>query len=332
MTGDYSRGASGFLIENGEVTSPVSEITIAGNLRDMFARLEPANDLDKRFGTNAPTVLDRRYDHCGTLSRNAADLDLLTGLANEAGKIAMKWFREDPEVWMKEGNSPVSEADFAVDKFLKEQLLAARPDYGWLSEETDDDLERLRAGRTFVVDPIDGTRGFINGMKQWCISIAVVEDNRPVAGVLECPVLKQTIAASANGGAVLNGKPVIVGGTADAAVIRVTGPRSLQTAVGDFSDLNMERMPFVPSLAYRLAMMAMGEIDLALARSSAKDWDLAAADLIVHEAGGLLTDLEGDTLRYNCRDIRHGTLVASRAAGHHEMLDLARRAMDKTQR
>jgi len=261
-----------------------------------------------------------------------ADLNLLTELGIEAGAIAMKWFREDPQVWMKEGDSPVSEADFAVDNFLKEKLLAARPGYGWLSEETDDDLDRLKAPRTFVVDPIDGTRGFINGMKQWCVSIAVVENNRPIAGVLECPVLKQTIAASAGGGALLNGELIFVGDTMDAATIRVTGPRSLQTAVGDLSDLNMERMPFVPSLAYRLAMMAMGEIDLALARSSAKDWDLAAADLIVCEAGGLLTDLDGNTLRYNCRDIRHGTLVASRANGHDEMLDLARRAMDKTKK
>ena len=262
--------------------------------------------------------------------RNAADLALLAGLAAEAGAIAMKWFREDPQVWMKEGESPVSEADFAVDTFLKEKLLGARPDYGWLSEETDDDLNRLRANRTFVVDPIDGTRGFINGMKQWCVSIAVVEDNRPIAGVLECPVLQQTISASINSGAHLNGEPIFAGGALDTEIIRVTGPRSLQTAVGDLGNFNFKRMPFVPSLAYRLAMMAMGEIDLALARSSAKDWDLAAADLIVHEAGGLLTDLCGDALRYNCRDIRHGTLVASPATGHDEMLDLARRAMDKT--
>ncbi len=262
---------------------------------------------------------------------NAADLDLLKGLAGEAGAIAMRWFREDPKVWMKEGDSPVSEADFAVDTFLKEQLLSARPDYGWLSEETDDDLDRLQAGRTFVVDPIDGTRGFINGAKQWCVSIAVVENNRPVAGVLECPALQQTITARADGGAQLNDIPISAGANGQADIIRVTGPRSLQTAVGDLSDLNMERTPFVPSLAYRLAMMAMGDIDLALARSSAKDWDLAAADLIVHEATGRLSDLEGSSLRYNCHDIRHGTLVASRSSSHNEMLDLARKAMDKTQ-
>ncbi len=262
--------------------------------------------------------------------RNSADLDLLTGIAKEAGAIAMRWFREDPQVWMKEGNSPVSEADFAVDEFLKEQLLSARPDYGWLSEETDDDLDRLNAGRTFVVDPIDGTRGFISGSKQWCVSIAVVENNRPVAGVLECPALQQIITAHAAGGAMMNGKPISSGVTEQAEIIRVTGPRSLQTAVGDLSDLNMKRTPFVPSLAYRLAMMAMGEIDLALARGSAKDWDLAAADLIVHEADGRLSDLEGSALHYNCRDIRHGTLVASRSSAHNEMLDLARQAMDKT--
>lgn len=259
-----------------------------------------------------------------------SDLDLLTGLAQEAGRIAMQWFREDPRVWMKDGDSPVSEADFAVDRFLREELLKARPDYGWLSEETDDNLDRMQNERVFVVDPIDGTRGFINGLKQWCVSIAVVENNRPVAGVLECPVLKQTISAVSGHGATVNGKAVYAAPGQQHDIIRVTGPRSLQTAVGDLSHLNMRRTPFVPSLAYRLAMMAMGEIDLALARSSAKDWDLAAADLIVHEAGGRLTDLQGKTLRYNCPDIRHDTLVASRASDHDEMLDLARKAMNKT--
>ena len=110
--------------------------------------------------------------------RDSADLELLTDLGKEAGEIALKWFRQDPQVWMKEGQSPVSEADFAIDQFLQKELMAARPDYGWLSEETDDNRERLQAERVFVVDPIDGTRGFIAGSDQWCISIAVVERGR----------------------------------------------------------------------------------------------------------------------------------------------------------
>lgn len=256
------------------------------------------------------------------------DLDLLTGLAAEAGKIAMRWFREDPKVWMKAGDSPVSEADFAVDAFLKERLLAERPDYGWLSEETDDDMDRLQTSRTFVVDPIDGTRGFIAGQRQWCVAIAVVEANRPVAGVLECPALGQTFGAVAGGGAKLGERTLTVASVQPPAV-RVTGPRSFQTSVDRTLSQRVEKLPFVPSLAYRLAMLAADEVDLALARASAKDWDLAAADLIVHEAGGALTDLDGAGLRYNCRDIRHGTLVAAAGPRHEQMLDLARRALDK---
>lgn len=263
--------------------------------------------------------------------RNSSDLELLAQSAAQAGEIAMRWFREDPKVWMKEGESPVSEADFAVDRFLKKQLLEARPDYGWLSEETDDDLARLAHDRTFVVDPIDGTRGFIAGQSQWCVSIAVVEHNRPVAGVLECPALQQTIVATRGGGAFLSERKLEVARPRGKAV-RTTGPRRFQSSIDRNLEGTIEKIPFVPSLAYRLAMLAMGEVDLALARASAKDWDLAAADLIVHEAGGRLSGLEGGLLRYNCRDVRHGTLVAAAAENHGEMLDLAKRAIDKQAR
>lgn len=261
------------------------------------------------------------------------DLDLLTDLGREAGQIAMKWFGQDPQVWMKEGQSPVSEADFAVDAFLKSELLKARPDYGWLSEETDDNDERLQAKRVFVVDPIDGTRGFIAGSAQWCISIAVVEDGRPVAGILECPALEQTIVAQASAGAWCNSE-VMSKDQASAAEsgspLRVTGPRSLQKSTDKDWDKPVAKLPFVPSLAYRIAMIGMGQADLSLARASAKDWDLAAADLIAHEAGACLTDLTGDKPIYNCQDVRHGALIACRATEHKEMLDLAIKAMNKT--
>ena len=109
---------------------------------------------------------------------NSADRKLLEAVSVEAGKIALSWFGKDPEVWMKEGDSPVSQADLAVDEYLQAELLRARPDYGWLSEETEDNDDRLNARRTFVVDPIDGTRGFINGLERWCVSVAIVENHR----------------------------------------------------------------------------------------------------------------------------------------------------------
>ena len=263
------------------------------------------------------------------VDQNQKDLELLTELGKEAGEIGLKWFGKDPEVWMKEGQSPVSEADFAIDTFLKEKLLEARPDYGWLSEESDDNEERLATKRVFVVDPIDGTRGFINGHKQWCVSIAVVEDNRPVVGVLECPALKERITADIGNGAHCNGQ-LIKSRIAHAHdELMVTGPRSFQSVAKKVGSRNIEALPFVPSLAYRIAMIAMGTADMSLARASAKDWDLAAADIIAHEAHGRLSNMNGDHLLYNCRDVRHGTLVASSAHHHDEMLDLARQAVDK---
>ena len=121
----------------------------------------------------------------------AADLTLLVDAAREAGQIALRFFKQSPEVWLKGGTSPVSEADYAADSFLNEALIAARPDYGWLSEEAADNAARLSARRTFVVDPIDGTRGFLEGRREWCVSIAVVENGRPIAGVLECPARRK---------------------------------------------------------------------------------------------------------------------------------------------
>ena len=117
------------------------------------------------------------------------DLALLRDAAREAGIIAMRYFGNNPQVWMKGGTSPVSEADHAADAYLRDTLLSARPDYGWLSEETADNPVRLSARRTFVVDPIDGTRGFLEGLRSWCVSVAVVEDGRTLAGVLECPAM-----------------------------------------------------------------------------------------------------------------------------------------------
>ena len=260
-------------------------------------------------------------------NENAADLALVEELTREAGRIAFSYFGKDPQVWMKEGASPVSQADFAVDSFLKEKLLEARPDYGWLSEETEDTTARLEKKRTFVVDPIDGTRGFLKGMDRWCVSVAIVENRRPVVGVLNAPVLDETLCAAAGTGAKFNGAEMKTRSMGNPIVM--TGPRKF---LGDddtqFGKV-IEKTAFIPSLAWRIAMVAKGEIDVALARGSACDWDLAAADLIVHEAQGKLTDFDGAMLDYNCKSIRHGTLVASERTGHEEILDLTRQAMDK---
>ncbi|GHD14053.1 3'(2'),5'-bisphosphate nucleotidase CysQ [Tianweitania populi] len=237
-----------------------------------------------------------------------ADLDLIRDAAREAGEIAMRYFKQSPEVWWKEGQSPVSEADYAVDKFLRETLIAARPDYGWLSEETADNLDRLSAKRTFVVDPIDGTRAYIEGKATWCVSIGVVEDGRSIAGVLDCPVKNEIFEAALGGGARLNGHAISVAPTR--AEPAVGGPRPMIQSLDEADRRDFRPVTYVPSLAYRVAMVARGEIDGTFVKPDSHDWDLAGADCILHEAGGKVVDATGEPLVYATANSKHGALAA----------------------
>jgi myo-inositol-1(or 4)-monophosphatase len=239
-----------------------------------------------------------------------SDLDLLAAAAKEAGALALSFFRRNPANWMKENDSPVSDADIAVDRLLTERLRAARPDYGWLSEETMDDTSRRSGKPVFIVDPIDGTREFLAGRNEWAVSIAVVAGGRPVAAVLAVPAHRETFTAMA-GGAWLNGAPVSVAARENFADLKVAGPRRYIRRVAEAARIDIRAVRFVGALSYRLALVAAGRVDVAVAREGARDWDLAAADLIVHEAGGKLTDLEGCILRYDRADTRHGTIIAA---------------------
>ena len=239
---------------------------------------------------------------------DSTDLDLIRGAAREGASIAMRYFRKDPETWLKEGDSPVTEADIAVDRFLRKVLLAARPDYGWLSEETADSPDRLTARRTFVVDPIDGTRAFIGGSSQWCVSIAVVEAGRPVAGVLDCPARNEIYCAASATAATRNGEAIHV--AAPSEVYKVAGPRTLIDRIPAELRSHFEKVSYIPSLAYRLALVASGVIDATFVKANARDWDLAAADLILARAGGRILDGTKAEPLYARENTAHGVLVA----------------------
>lgn len=255
-----------------------------------------------------------------TISPLAADLALIREAAREAGAIAMRHFRNDPDVWMKNGVSPVSAADIAVDTFLRETLSLARPGYGWLSEETVDNPDRLSARRTFVVDPIDGTRAFIEGKRTWCVSIAVVEDGLPLAGVLDCPAKEEIYEAEAHGPALLNGKAIAVaaGGAGD---LRVAGPKPMLRQAPAWMRAGPD-IPYIPSLAYRIAMVASGALDATFVKPNSHDWDLAAADLILRRAGGGLIERDGTPPFYAGADPRHGALAAGSGRLLTEMADV----------
>ena len=259
----------------------------------------------------------------------AADLALLKRAGEEAGRLALGYFRKNPQVWEKEGGSPVSEADLAVDRHLRELLLGARPDYGWLSEETADNAARLGRERVFVVDPIDGTRAFLLGGREWTISLAVVEAGRPVVAVLAGPALEVTFHAVEGEGAHAGGRRLAAGTRDNLTEARFASSRRYASAVAEGGIARKPR--FVASLAYRIALVATGEVDVAIAKPNSRDWDLAAADLLVHEAGARLASLDGGKLRYNQRDTAHPTLIAANPALLGDVVELVRRVDSEPQ-
>ena len=254
----------------------------------------------------------------------ADDLDLIATAAREAGEIAMRHFKRDPEVWLKDGRSPVSQADFDVDRFLRETLTRARPGYGWLSEETVDTHHRLSRLRTFVVDPIDGTRAFLDGRSTWCVSIAVVESGHSLAGVLECPAKGETYSAGRGRGATCNGRSIAV--RKPGPDLTVAGPKSMINALPSEERTRTRPYPYVPSLAYRVALVAAGVIDATFVKPNSHDWDIAAADLILAEAGGAILDMSGERPRYAGTRLVHDALVAGSGALLATMLSTIRQS------
>ncbi len=243
--------------------------------------------------------------------------------AREAGRKALAWFEPGAstraEVTLKGGYSPVSAADLEVDRFLHQALRQLLPQAGWLSEETPDDGSRRSAGETFIIDPIDGTGGFIRGEREWCVSIALVRDGVPIMAVIEAPALGETFTARAGAGAWMNNARISVAQETAGAPLRMSGPTRL-TSLAGLPPLQMRTK--LPSLAYRLMLVADGRLDGAVASANAHDWDIAAADLILREAGGVLNDHNGQALRYDRAELRHKELFAGRPA-LAEMLRLA---------
>ena len=248
-------------------------------------------------------------------------------IAVAAGVLALDFFEHGAKtsavIEYKDGGSPVSEADIVVDRYLHERLTALWPDAGWLSEESADDRKRLNRQSCFVVDPIDGTRAFIQGDRRWGIAIALVEGGRPLAGVLHMPALAETFVATAGGGATLNGASICASRRKALAGARIAGPKKALEALGQHGHAVVAE-PRVPSLAYRLALVGSGQIDAALASTDAWDWDIAAADLIVRESGGVLTLMDGQSPQYNLAHPRHGVLAAAGACLHASLVEAMR--------
>lgn len=252
------------------------------------------------------------------------DLVLIETAVQEAGEIARRFYGKEYRRWSKSRGEPVTEADIAIDRHLRERLEKARPDYGWLSEETGKDLSRLNAERVFIVDPIDGTTAFLKERPHFSISVGIAENGQSVAGIVYNPILDECFTAAADSGAMLNGKTIHVSGCATLDGCRVVGQRDL------FAHPAWEISPLEPwptmhvearsSVAYRMALVAAGQFDAAIILSSKHDWDMAAGDVIVREAGGHVTDKDGNALRFGRPDWVQRTMVCAGPALHAQIL------------
>jgi len=257
----------------------------------------------------------------------AIDLDLphqaerLAAAVREAGALARSMFGAPIRNWIKGASSPVCDADIAVDALLRERL--SDDGIAWLSEESVDDPTRLAARYVWIVDPIDGTRAYIAGLTDWAVSAALVADGRPIAACLYAPLSEEFFMAVAGGGATCNGAPIAAAPGRELAHMRLAGPKRLLERLQGMAP-PFTVMPRTHSLALRLTRVAQGTFDAAIAGGNSHDWDLAAADLLVHEAGGALTPFAGGPVIYNCPVPRHGMLVAAGRDRHAALIALIR--------
>jgi myo-inositol-1(or 4)-monophosphatase len=230
----------------------------------------------------------------------------------EAGRIAMRWFRQPHESWEKGPGQLVTEADLAVDHFLKDALCGGGRD-GWLSEETTDDRSRLTSHRVWVVDPIDGTRSFADGVAEFTVCVALVAADRPLLGFVHNPATGEMFEAVAGRGAFHDKEPMRVSPVARLADAHIVASR-FESRRRDFAALMpTAALSSLGSLAYKLALVAAGRYDGYLSWRRTHDWDIAAAALLIEEAGGRIADAGGGAIQLNQAEPVHSGILAAGA-------------------
>jgi myo-inositol-1(or 4)-monophosphatase len=249
------------------------------------------------------------------------DLDLIVTALRQAGEIARAGFAGAPQVWEKSKGNPVTETDIAVDRHLAGVLGAARPDYGWLSEEMADNPARLSRQRLFIVDPIDGTLAFIKRKPEFVVCVAVVDGGVPVTSGIYNPMTEEMFTAAAGEGAFLNGQRIAVTARRELAGCRMLVARDViehKAWPEPWPQMDVGKRA---SIAYRMALVANGHYDCMMALSTKQEWDTAAATLLVQEAGGLVTSHAGESLVYNQPQPSHRSVVCAGPALHQAIME-----------
>jgi len=230
--------------------------------------------------------------------------------ALEAARAVFKRFTLGAiEAEYKAGHDPVTEADKALDSVLRQELL--REGEGWLSEESVDDLSRLEKRRVWIVDPLDGTREFIAGIPEFCVSVAMVEDGVPVAGGICNPATNETFLGSLESGVTYNGKPVHANQRRNLEGALVLASRS-ETKRGEWKRFQKTKLKIrtIGSVAYKLALVSAGLADVTFTLTPKHEWDIAAGAALVSSAGGFVSTLQNSPLRCNNKSPRLSGLLA----------------------
>ena len=249
------------------------------------------------------------------------DLTVLIEAAQAAGDLAGKFDGPSAKLWHKPNDAgPVTEADLAVNELLHQRLMQVRPDYGWLSEETEDGVARLQSQQVFIIDPIDGTRSFIKGDDTWAHALAVADQGQITAAVVYLPMLNKLYSATAGQGAFLNGVPITATNSQNLAEAQVlTTSTNLESQHWRGSVPTFQRH-HRPSLAYRLALIAEGRFEAMLTFRNSWEWDIAAGALIATEAGATVTDKAGSALRFNSPQAQTEGVVAAGEKLHPQII------------
>jgi myo-inositol-1(or 4)-monophosphatase len=238
----------------------------------------------------------------------------------QAGAVAMSYFRRPIARNLKSDGSDVSEADLAVDRFLKEALGGVRPAYGWLSEESVDDRVRLEAERVWIVDPIDGTRAFLKGADEWTVCAALAVRGEAVLAAVYNPASGEFFSARKGMGATLNGRPLQASGADRLEGARMAGSQGLfRKSIWEQPWPAMD-VAWVYSIAYRICLAATGRFDGAVSLSNLNEWDVAAAVLVMREAGGIITLAAGKPITFNRERPRIAGIIAA-GPGLHPLLE-----------
>ena len=247
------------------------------------------------------------------------DLALLTSAVQSAGAIALRYWKADPKTWSKGEAGPVTEADLAANAHLHDILRAARPDYGWLSEESDHDPNRLNRECCFIIDPIDGTRAFIAGESAWAVSIAIAHHGKVTAGAVFLPAQNKLYAAAHDGPATLNGNSISTTQTATPDTARILASKPVMQP-DNWIGRPPQNRHYRPSLAYRACLVAQGRFDAMITLRPTWEWDIAAATLIVTQAGGTTTTRTGAPLLFNTQSAQTDGCLVSTTPLHPALL------------